>query len=969
MHLLFPLGFGRPIGFRIRATFGLLALLAATVAIGVAAPVQAATATLVVNGQTGTDSGNCVSTPCSTLQYALNQAETGDTIEVEGDVSASDSPTTGGAVIPTSISRLSIVGAGGYPVPRLLGGLGSTTFGSTLTVQPGQTVVISNLEVADGLAQFGGGIYNGGNLTLEGSLVDINAASPSTILCNNSTGFCQGVAEGGGIYNDGSLTVYRSAVLSNVARDFKYTSSPPGGLQLLLQGGGIYNAGSLVVSESSLANNEAAVTPAPVEQTAAGGAIFNIASYSEVIASTIYQNSAPVGPGIYQGAGIGAPYLGLGASLIAGNIGSGGLADECAQSPGASPPTSLGYNAGDSGAGASCGLNQPTDEVASNVNLYRYQQSNGYGLAPGQPSDYQIPFGTALGGVLVCPALDQFGQARPLPPEASCTAGAVEPQSGALQPVTPAAPAITSGATATFTVGVQGSFQVSASGSPGPAVFESGALPAGVTVSPRGLISGTPSMTAAGTYPITLSAENTVDPAATQQFTLVVDRHPTGLTLRATPNPADAGHQLSFTATVTGGVQGVEPTGQVTVSTQQQTICTIALSSGSGSCSATLATAPPTGLVTVSATYSGDQSYQPTSSSVVVQYVGSPEVSVAASLPAATYGTPYQVALVATGGTTPYLWSLGSGAPPGLAVSGAQLAGTPTAAGTFQFSVTATDAQGVVATQEESLTVLRQTPSESLVVSPSGSVAGRPVTLTSKVLGTGGASEPTGTVTFSAQGASLCSASLSGGVASCSTTQLPLGGGSVTATYPGSSDYAAATAQAAYLVVAPLRITTSSLPSGELGQAYNFHLAASGGTPPIVWTISGGSLPQGLSLSPSGLISGVPIRVGEQPVTLSVSDASAQVPQQATIQFQVTVLSAPSAPGSSLAGSAGASSPSVGAAGGGDSSSSSGAVGSSGVVSAGRATTAFSWRDAVGVVTLAVLVALGVFLGRRRRAR
>lgn len=964
----------RPVG-----VLGAAAILGLLLASGAAVPVWAAPTVLLVSGATGTDAGTCTSAPCATLAYALTEAASGDTIEIEGSVKASDSNTTGGAVVPASIRSLNIVGVSGPTPPQLMGGLVGLTLGSTLSVQSGQTVVISNLEILDGVAQFGGGINNQGNLTLDRVAVDSNVATPSTLLCATSTTSCQGFGQGGGIYNDGSLTLSRSSVTENDVEDVLVTAAGPGGLQLLLQGGGIYNVGSLLVYESSLAHNSASVNSSyPVPQRAAGGAIFNLASTAEVIASTIFKNNAPVGSGIYQGGAIGVPHLGLGASLVVGNSGSGGPASECGWDTGAAPPTSLGYNAADSGARSGCGLTQPTDGVASSSGIDDSLASGAYGLLTGQPEDYVIPFGTTLGGLLVCPALDQIQQPRPLPGEASCSPGAVEPNSGFAQPTSPSPPTITSVAATTFIVGVAQSFQVTAGGSPAPAIFETGALPAGVTVSPHGLISGTAAMGAAGTYPITLSAQNTVAPSATQQFTLVVGRDPTGLTVGASPNPADAGHQLTFTATVTGAVQGVEPTGQVTISAPQQVVCTITLSSGSGTCSGTLA--PATGTVVASAKYSGDQSYQPATSSTTVQYVGRPAVASASTLPPATYGTPYQLTLLATGGSPPYQWGLGAGAPPGLALSGAQLTGTPTTPGTFNFQITATDTQGELSTQDETLTVNPQTPHASLLVFPSGSVAGRPVTLSAAVVVTGGLNEPTGSVIFSGGGASLCSATVIGGTASCTTTRLPVGSGTATATYSGSADYAAATAQAAYLVVAPLRITTTTLPAGVLGQAYNFRLTAAGGTAPLSWKVAGGSLPPGLSLSLSGLISGVPSQAAEQPVTVAVSDASPEVPQQVTTQFQVTVLSATSTPGSSPAGTGGASGASTGAGGAGGSqtpspaasgggSGSGGAVASSGRVSAGAAAPALSWWDAVGVVVLALLAALGVLVGRRRRAR
>ncbi len=87
------------------------------------------------------------------------------------------------------------------------------------------------------------------------------------------------------------------------------------------------------------------------------------------------------------------------------------------------------------------------------------------------------------------------------------------------------APAITSAGTTTFTLGQPSHFQMTATGYPSP-VFRltAGKLPAGVTLSSSGLLSGKPSAGTAGTYAVTVTASNGVGAGATQHFTLVVNR-------------------------------------------------------------------------------------------------------------------------------------------------------------------------------------------------------------------------------------------------------------------------------------------------------------------------------------------------------------------------------------------------------------------------------------------------------------
>jgi hypothetical protein len=68
-----------------------------------------------------------------------------------------------------------------------------------------------------------------------------------------------------------------------------------------------------------------------------------------------------------------------------------------------------------------------------------------------------------------------------------------------------------------------------------------------------------------------------------------------------------------------------------------------------------------------------------------------------ASLPNGVVGTAYSQTVTASGGTAPYVFSLSSGAlPTGLLLNSATgaISGTPTAAGTFTFTITASDANG-----------------------------------------------------------------------------------------------------------------------------------------------------------------------------------------------------------------------------------------------------------------------------------
>ncbi len=94
------------------------------------------------------------------------------------------------------------------------------------------------------------------------------------------------------------------------------------------------------------------------------------------------------------------------------------------------------------------------------------------------------------------------------------------------------APTITSVDHATFTVGATGNFMfTSGPGFPAPTWSESGSLPSKVSFTDNGdgtaILTGAPDAGMFGTYAITVTASNGIDPDATQHFTLTVDQAPT----------------------------------------------------------------------------------------------------------------------------------------------------------------------------------------------------------------------------------------------------------------------------------------------------------------------------------------------------------------------------------------------------------------------------------------------------------
>ncbi|NVN93216.1 MAG: putative Ig domain-containing protein [Desulfuromonadales bacterium] len=95
-------------------------------------------------------------------------------------------------------------------------------------------------------------------------------------------------------------------------------------------------------------------------------------------------------------------------------------------------------------------------------------------------------------------------------------------------------------------------------------------------------------------------------------------------------------------------------------------------------------------------------------------------------------------------------------------------------------------------------------------------------------------------------------------------------------------------------VATPLSISTATLSGTTVGTAYNQTLAAAGGTTPYTWTRSAGTLPTGLTLGTSGIISGTPTTAGTYSFTVMVTD-SAATKASVTKAFSITVTAASSA--------------------------------------------------------------------------
>ncbi len=71
----------------------------------------------------------------------------------------------------------------------------------------------------------------------------------------------------------------------------------------------------------------------------------------------------------------------------------------------------------------------------------------------------------------------------------------------------------------------------------------------------------------------------------------------------------------------------------------------------------------------------------------------------------------------------------------------------------------------------------------------------------------------------------------------------------------------------------PLAVVEQTLPALDGGVEFHMLLHATGGVQPYIWSVAGGELPEGVTLSPEGLLAGRPTKPGAFTMTLKVEDS------------------------------------------------------------------------------------------------
>jgi hypothetical protein len=253
-----------------------------------------------------------------------------------------------------------------------------------------------------------------------------------------------------------------------------------------------------------------------------------------------------------------------------------------------------------------------------------------------------------------------------------------------------------------------------------------------------------------------------------------------------------------------------------------------------------------------------------------------PAITTASPLPPGTIGAAYSQTFAATPGTLPLTWSVTTGTlPSGLSLntSTGVLSGTPSIAATANFTIQAADAAQATASKEFALTITALSITSTTL--PGGT---KGTAYSHAVASIGGVAPLTWSISAGALPAGLNINSTTGVITGTPTTVE-----SSNFTVKVADSVGASTTQPLSIAIADvLKITTTTLPGGTATTGYSKAIATTGGTAPLTWSVTVGTLPVGLNLdSSAGTISGTPTTGGAANFTIKVVDSAGAESTQA----------------------------------------------------------------------------------------
>jgi uncharacterized protein YhjY with autotransporter beta-barrel domain len=409
-----------------------------------------------------------------------------------------------------------------------------------------------------------------------------------------------------------------------------------------------------------------------------------------------------------------------------------------------------------------------------------------------------------------------------------------------------------------------------------------GSLPAGLSFSGN-TISGTP--TAPGSYPITITATDTVLTGAgapfsiAQNYTIDVPAPTITISPATLPDPV-AGASYNQSLTVSGGVGphalrisvgglplGLSFTAPNTLSGFAREV---------GSFTFTFEATDANGQI-------GTQTYTFT--------VQPPNLTLspASGTLNATYGAPFSQTFVASGNPAPFTYAITAGTlPPGLSFSINTLSGTPTTPGSYAITVTATDnvttGPGAPYTISNNYTI--DVPAPTIAVDPAtlpDTTAG--LTYSQTITATGGV----GPYTFAVTAGALPNGLNLTNVGALSGTTTTSGTFNFTVTATDTYGQTASRAYTVVVAVPTISLNPATLPAGTAGTAYSQLLTITGGIAPYTVTLTG-TLPTGLSFDTGTLtFSGTPTQSGTFNISVTATDSTGGTAATVTNNYTLTI--------------------------------------------------------------------------------
>jgi large repetitive protein len=206
------------------------------------------------------------------------------------------------------------------------------------------------------------------------------------------------------------------------------------------------------------------------------------------------------------------------------------------------------------------------------------------------------------------------------------------------------------------------------------------------------------------------------------------------------------------------------------------------------------------------------------------------------------------------GALTGYQWSVIAGSlPPGVIMTGgtptdsqAEVAGVPTAPGTFNFTVRIADALGDFA--DRALQVFVDVPPLEMVTTTLPDAFGG-VAYSESIAANGG--NGTGYIWSVTAGALPNGLTLTDGTPAATLSGTPLQSGLFTFTLQVQDSWMNSDSRQFDLSITPpgpLAVSTTTLPDAGIGVDYDQPLQATGGYPPYTWSLVSGGMPQGMYL-------------------------------------------------------------------------------------------------------------------------